>query len=344
MVHCCFSTNKVTCNSCHGALLALVWLICVIQCIDSGPFPKPILATVLVAGSWSPARRKLKSALGWSWSAQCFGLLSAFVETMFHLNMFVLFVFSSLNMNDSFHLWKCMKCAGIRLFCCTAGSMSASDLQTGSIRAEQAGQAAVTWFKFMFHSWSWLYRCKSYVCKFVCCQCCCSRCVIDFVAFDVLLIQLQWSDWLCQLSLDMWTTDQHALLLAEVDRGERGHVFCPYTRKVFRWPPKVLIFGLKGSSVGWFNRRQYEDWNYVVTHHNLNIKLPVEYLGRCNEFVFNGCFFASAFELWVWLSLQATTSLSFIIWGKPKAKGHKARWAEAVAFCHKSSVVCPNCK
>ena len=43
-------------------------------------------------------------------------------------------------------------------------------------------------------------------------------------------------------------------------------------------------------------------------------------------------------------SLQATTSLSFIIWGKPKAKGHKARWAEAVAFCHKSSGVCPNCK
>ena len=168
--------------------------------------------------------------------------------------------------------------------------------------------------------------------------------VVNVVAFDVLLIQLQWTDWLCQLSLDMWTTDQHALLLAEVDRGERGHVFCPYTRKVFRWPPKVLIFGLKGSSVGWFNRRQYEDWNYVVTHHNLNIKLPVEYLGRCNEFVFNGCFFASAFELWVWLSLQATTSLSFIIWGKRKAKGHKARWAEAVAFCHTSSGVCPNCK
>lgn len=130
--------------------------------------------------------------------------------------------------------------------------------------------------------------------------------VVNVVAFDVLLIQLQWSDWLCQLSLDMWTTDQHALLLAEVDRGERGHVFCPYTRKVFRWPPKVLIFGLKGSSVGWFNRRQYEDWNYVVTHHNLNIKLPVEYLGRCNEFAFNGCFFASAFELWVWLSLSAS--------------------------------------
>ena len=190
MVHCCFSTNKVTCNSCHGALLALVWLICVIQCIDSGPFPKPILATVLVAGSWSPARRKLKSALGWSWSAQCFGLLSAFVETMFHLNMFVLFVFSSLNMNDSFHLWKCMKCAGLGLFCCTAGSMSASDLQTGSIRAEQAGQAAVTWSNLMFHSWSWLYWCKSYVCKFVCCQCCCFRCVIDSIAMDWLAVSI----------------------------------------------------------------------------------------------------------------------------------------------------------
>lgn len=78
--------------------------------------------------------------------------------------------------------------------------------------------------------------------------------------------------------LQTWFSDQ---ISVEVANDEEGKITCPFTQRESRWPRKVIIFGLKGSSVVWlpkFRGVRHRHWN-------LNWELPVSYLGSHLYFI-----------------------------------------------------------
>ena len=68
-------------------------------------------------------------------------------------------------------------------------------------------------------------------------------------------------------------------VLVKVANGEVGWVYCPYSQQYYRWPSRVVIFGLKAKSLTWFEAYAFINNGKTWAHQNLNILLPVAYLG-----------------------------------------------------------------
>ena len=68
-----------------------------------------------------------------------------------------------------------------------------------------------------------------------------------------------------------------------VANGESCRITCPYSSVTFEWPRKVIVFGVKGSSVTWLPTQRF--LGYRHHHWNLNWELPVSYLGSYLYFI-----------------------------------------------------------
>ena len=145
-------------------------------------------------------------------------------------------------------------------FGCIAGSMSSSDSLTGNISVKVAGQAAVTWFEHMSVC------CKSSVCWTSDGAFLCQALVSEAVTFA----------WILN---DATLFGACSCTASEVHGGNLGAVYDPYVGRFYRWPEKVIILGLKGDSLDWFDSRQFTRLGLSYVHHNLNMLLPVTYLG-----------------------------------------------------------------
>ena len=145
-------------------------------------------------------------------------------------------------------------------FGCIAGSMSSSDSLTGNINVQVAGQAAVTWFEHMS------VFCKSSVCWTSDGVFLCQALVSEAVTFA----------WILN---DATLFGACSCTASEVHGGNLGAVYDPYVGRFYRWPEKVILLGLKGDSLDWFDSRQFTRLGLSYVHHNLNMLLPVKYLG-----------------------------------------------------------------
>ena len=145
-------------------------------------------------------------------------------------------------------------------FGCIAGSMSSSDSLTGNINVQVAGQAAVTWFEHMS------VFCKSSVCWTSDGVFLCQALVSEAVTFGSILN-------------DATLFGACSCTASEVHAGNPGAVYDPYVGRFFKWPEKVILLGMKGDSMHWFNSRQFTRLGLSYVHHNLNMLLPVKYLG-----------------------------------------------------------------
>lgn len=77
----------------------------------------------------------------------------------------------------------------------------------------------------------------------------------------------------------MMSGESHACLMLcdiEVRDGNDRWVYNPYSGIWHEWPKRVVLCGLRGQSVKYFHPKYLGE---PSVHHNLNMMLPVKYLG-----------------------------------------------------------------